>query len=49
MIIICVFGKDEKSHNENLKKVIHKLDAVGLTLNYSKCKLKQPSVEFLES
>lgn len=44
---ICVFGKDQKTHDDNLKRVIQKLDETGLKLNYAKCRLRQPSVEFL--
>ena len=44
---ICVFGGDQESHDRNLKCVIQKLDEAGLRLNFSKCSLRQPSVEFL--
>ena len=44
---ICVFGPDAKTHDKFLKLVIEKLDQVGLVLNYSKCKLRQSSVDFL--
>ena len=36
---IIVVGADDKEHDENLNRTVHKLQESGLTLNYDKCEI----------
>lgn len=42
-----VFGETEKEHDEALKAVIERLNALGIQLNHHKCKFRQTEVIFL--
>ena len=35
-----VVGVDDKEHDKNLERVVHKLEENGLPLNYDKCEIK---------
>ena len=35
-----VVGVDDKKHDKNLERVVHKLEENGLPLNYDKCEIK---------
>ena len=41
-----VVGADEKEHDENLDRVMHKLEQNGLTLNYHKCEIGVQSMTY---
>ena len=43
---IIVYGSTRKEHDENLDKCLQRLTTRGLTLNASKCKLLNPTLEF---
>lgn len=43
---LCVFGADDREHNENLERVVHKLEESGLTLNY-KCEIGVSSMTYM--
>ncbi len=43
---ILVYGKKSEEHDKNLRAVQVRLQEKGLTLNKSKCKLHQKSVEY---
>jgi hypothetical protein len=43
---IIVYGSTRKKHDENLDKCLQRLTTRGLTLNASKCKLLNPTLEF---
>ncbi|KAK3746720.1 hypothetical protein QZH41_006652 [Actinostola sp. cb2023] len=42
-----VVGVNDKEHDENLDRVMHKLEENGLTLNYQKCKIGVPSMIYM--
>lgn len=42
-----MFGETEKEHDEALKAVIERLNALGIQLNHHKCKFRQTKVLFL--
>ena len=44
---ILVFGKTAEEHNENLKRVLKRLQERGLMLNEAKCKCNQSRVRYL--
>ncbi|GAB1601043.1 hypothetical protein Ahia01_000382500 [Argonauta hians] len=44
---ILVFGKDQQSHETNLRGVLQRLREKNLTLNRDKCQYMKPSIEFL--
>ncbi|GAB1602665.1 hypothetical protein Ahia01_000546200 [Argonauta hians] len=44
---IPVFGKDQQSHEANLRGVLQRLREKNLTLNRDKCQYMKPSIEFL--
>ena len=46
---ICVFGVDEKHHNENLHNLILHAKAHGLVFNKKKCFIKIPEITFFGS
>lgn len=44
---ILVFGREEREHDERLKKVLKRLEESGMTLNRDKCEFKVREVKFL--
>ncbi len=44
---VMIHSKDEKDHDEILKRVLKRIEESGLKLNKSKCKFKQKSITFL--
>ena len=42
-----VFGASEEDHDKNLKQVLKRMKSEGLTLNQSKCQLKQKRMTYL--
>ncbi|XP_071842713.1 uncharacterized protein [Apostichopus japonicus] len=43
---ICVFGKTEQQHDENLIRLMEVAREKGLVFNPDKCEIKQPSIKF---
>ncbi|XP_046857922.1 uncharacterized protein K02A2.6-like [Xenia sp. Carnegie-2017] len=43
---IVVYGKDDKTHDENLLRVMERTKERNLSLNYDKCHIKQSSIGF---
>ena len=44
---VLIFGKTQEEHYARLKKVLEKLQTVGLPLNHNKCEFSQSQVKFL--
>ena len=44
---VFMFGKTQEEHYARLKKVLEKLQTVGLPLNHSKCEFSLSQVKFL--
>ena len=44
---ILVFGEDQQEHDEQLEKVLTRLEAANITLNFSKCEFSKRQVTFL--
>lgn len=44
---IIIFGKDEKSHAENIKKVFQTLESANMKIQLDKCSFFKQEVEFL--
>ena len=44
---VLVYGKDDASHDERLRKVMERIRQSGLKLNRAKCSFKKPEVTFL--
>ena len=42
-----VVGADEREHDKNLDRVMHKLEQNGLTLNYDKCEIGVESMTYM--
>ena len=42
-----VVGTDDNEHDENLERVMRKLQESGLTLNYDKCEIGVPSMTYM--
>ena len=42
-----VVGADDKEHDENLERVMRKLQENGITLNYDKCEIGVPSMTYM--
>ena len=44
---VLVYGKTQEEHDEQLVKILQRLEAAGLTLNREKCEFSQRQVKFL--
>ena len=44
---VLIFGKDQAEHDQRLKKVLERIQSVGVTLNSSKCVFSQTELKFL--
>ena len=44
---VLVFGKDQAEHDQRLKKVLERIQSIGVTLNSSKCVFSQTELKFL--
>ncbi|XP_043206059.1 uncharacterized protein K02A2.6-like [Amphibalanus amphitrite] len=44
---VLVFGASEEEHDKNLKQVLKRMKSEGLTLNQSKCHLRQKRLKYL--
>ena len=42
-----VVGTDDKEHDENLGRVMRKLQESGITLSYDKCEIGVPSMTYM--
>ena len=43
---VCVYGEDEKTHNDNLYELLKRAKERGLVFNCAKCYIKQKSISF---
>lgn len=44
---VRVVGRDDREHDENLDRVMHKFEENGLTLNYDKCVIGAPRARYI--
>lgn len=45
--VLRVVGANDREHDENLERVMHKLEENGLTLNYEKCEVGVSSMVYI--
>ena len=43
---VCVYGKDEKEHDRNLKALMDRAKETGLVFSSDKCTIRQPEISF---
>ena len=46
---VCVHGKDEEEHDQNLKALMDRAKETGLVFNSDKCTIRQPEISFFLS
>jgi hypothetical protein len=44
---ILVSGKDQEEHDARMKSVLERLSEVSLTINWTKCEIRQTRVKYL--